>query len=467
MKLQVQSRRMFLQGAGGVLLAIPLLPSLLWKAARVKAQDTTVPVRYVQWATNHGVFESHFWPAAEYTPIEPASASGEAPADIKARALTDIPGRLSMVLSESFDPVRAKMNLIRGLDLMVGPGFHNAGVPTCASWPRQDNLVPAFAHSVDSILATSTKVYPTPVRIPALRMTPGVNPASVWGSFCWTTQAGKPLRLTAYNSPKTAFDEIFADAKQDPKLVEQDATLRLVDQVKDDYRHVSKLSALGSADRELLSSYIDLLADVQRRMTIDVSACRTPQLEEQTDFDVLHKNATDIAVAAMLCGATRVVCYHCYQGSPSQYDESSFHAWCHNDKPRHGELMTYRYGQFSRLLRTMDQVKEANGLTLLDNSLVYAGNELSDPAHGTKHLQNMPVILAGSAGGKLKTDRYIDYSRRLYNNLLISIFHMMGLEPADYERDNIVGFGDYQGKNQQNYAQHLTPDQRRKSLPLL
>jgi hypothetical protein len=467
MKLQVRSRRMFLRGAGGVLLAIPTLPSLLWKAARVKAQDITTPVRYVQWVTNHGVFESHFWPASTYSPSEPASVSGDTLPNVKARSLSDIPERMSAVLSESFDPVRAKMNLIRGLDLMVGPGFHNAGVPTCASWPRQDNLIPAFAHSVDSILETSTKFYPTPVRTPALRLTPGVNPAATWGSFCWTTRAGKPIRLTAYNSPQSALDEVFAGAKQVPRQDAQVATLRMVDQVKDDYRHVSKLSALGSADRDLLSHYIDLLADVQRRMAIDVSTCRTPQLANQTDFDVLHKNAIDIAVAAMLCGATRVVCYHCYQGSPSQYDESSFHAWCHNDKAKHRELMTYRYKQLARMLHTMDQVKEANGKTLLDNSLVYAGNELSDPAHGTRHLQNMPVILAGSAGGKLTTGNYIDYSGRLFNNLLISIFHVLGLEPTDYERGNVIGFGDYQGKNQENYARYLTPEERRKSLPLL
>lgn len=467
MKLDVRSRRMFLQGAGGALLAIPSLPSLLWKAARVKAQDTTTPVRYIQWVTNHGVFESQFWPASMYTPSEPPSASDGTADDVKVRALADIPERLSSVLNESFDPVRGKMNLIRGLDLMVGPGFHNAGVPTCASWPRQDNLTPAFAHSVDSILETSTNFYPTPVRIPALRLTPGVNSASTWGSFCWTTRAGKALKLTAYKAPQAALDEIFADTKRDPKLEAQDATLRLVDQVKDDYRHVSKLSALGADDRDLLSHYIDLLADVQRRTAIDVSTCRTPQLVPQTDFDVLHKNATDIAVAAMLCGATRVVCYHCYQGSPTQYDESSFHAWCHNDKARHRELMTYRYGQFARMLCTMDQVKEANGKTLLDNSLVYAGNELSDPAHGKKHLQNLPVILAGSAGGKLTTGNYIDYSGRLFNNLLVSIFHILGLEPADYERNDVIGFGDYQGKNQGKYERYLTAAERRKSLPLL
>jgi hypothetical protein len=217
----------------------------------------------------------------------------------------------------------------------------------------------------------------------------------------------------------------------------------------------------------LLSNYIDLLADVQRRSGSDISACKTPALAKQTDFDVLHKNATDVAIAAMLCGATRVVAYHCYQGSPTQYDESTFHAWSHNDAAKHGGLMVYRYRQLARMLQVMDQVKLANGNTLLDNTLVYACNELSEPSHGPKHLQNMPVLLAGSAAGKLTTGNYIDYSGRLLNNLLVSIFNVMGLAPEDYQRDDVIGFGDYQGSNMEKYQRYLTTEEKQRPLPLL
>ena len=32
------------------------------------------------------------------------------------------------------------------------------------------------------------------------------------------------------------------------------------------------------------------------------------------------------------------------------------------------------------------------------------------------------------------------------NNLLVTIFNVMGLAPADYERNGVVGFGDYEGQ---------------------
>ena len=101
---------------------------------------------------------------------------------------------------------------MRGLDLMVRKNFHNACVPTCASWPREDNHIPFFAHSVDSILETSTKVYPTPSRVPALRLTPGVNSGYKWGSFSWTTRNGEPFKLPALDTTQTAFEAVFGGA---------------------------------------------------------------------------------------------------------------------------------------------------------------------------------------------------------------------------------------------------------------
>jgi hypothetical protein len=248
----------------------------------------------------------------------------------------------------------------------------------------------------------------------------------------------------------------------------QAAQIRLTDQVLEDYRRVAQSSALSSADKAQLSHYMDLLADVQRRAQIEAPACTAPAQLTQSDFDVLHKNASDIAVAAMLCGATRVVAYNCYQGAANTYDEETFHAWAHNDAAKHGVGMTWRYKQLARLMKTMDQFTDPDGKTLLDNSLVYACNELSEPGHGGKHLQNMPILTGGSAGGRLVTGQYIDFGKRLFNNMLITNFAAMGMtNPAEYERDNRVGFGDYQGKNEATYAAWLSTAERRKPLPYL
>ena len=79
----------------------------------------------------------------------------------------------------------------------------------------------------------------------------------------------------------------------------------------------------------------------------------------------------------------------------------------------------------------------------------------------------MPVITAGSAGGQLVTGQYIDFGGRLLNNLLVTIFRAMGLQPADYERSGVIGFGDYEGLESQRYAAWVTESERRAALPYL
>jgi hypothetical protein len=448
---------MFLRGSGGLLLGIPTLSSLLTRDAR--SQEPAVPVRYVQWITDHGQYVDRFWPAAPTVEVAPG---------VKARKLTEIPGQLSQVLDQSFDPIRAKINLVRGLDLMVSKNFHNACVPTCASWPREDNHIPFFAHSVDSILETSSKIYPAPSRVPALRLTPGVNSGYKWGSFSWTTRNGEPFKLPALDDTQTAFETLFGNTTGSP-LVDPviQARKRLTDQVMEDYRRVHGARSLSAADRQLLDDYMDLLADVQTRMTAEPPKCTPPSQLTGGDFVVLHRNAIDITVAALLCGSTRVVAYHCYQGSATLYDEETFHAWAHDDASKHAPMQNWRYRQFAALVSRMDSITDVNGRPLLENSLVYSGNELSDPGHGGTHLRSMPILTAGSAGGKLVTGEYIDFGARLMNNLLVTIFNVMGLAPADYERNGVVGFGDYEGNDAGKYAPYLSTEARRSPLPYL
>ena len=121
----------------------------------------------------------------------------------------------------------------------------------------------------------------------------------------------------------------------------------------------------------------------------------------------------------------------------------------------------------------MDSVTEANGKTLLDNAFVYANNELSHPGHatneqrvpGSTHLVDMPVITAGSGGGRFVTGQYVDFGVRLLNNMLITIFDAMGLGPDEYERDDRVGFGDYDGLRAGDYATFVSDSERRRVLP--
>jgi hypothetical protein len=85
--------------------------------------------------------------------------------------------------------------------------------------------------------------------------------------------------------------------------------------------------------------------------------------------------------------------------------------------------------QFNYLLEAMKRVPEGNG-TMLDNTLVLWVNELS---RGNAHSHpNMPYLLAGGAGGALRTGRFLKYDKASHNNLLVSCMNMMGVPATTF-----------------------------------
>jgi hypothetical protein len=72
----------------------------------------------------------------------------------------------------------------------------------------------------------------------------------------------------------------------------------------------------------------------------------------------------------------------------------------------------------------MDHVVEGNGKSMLDNSLVVWLNGLGKGNNHTR--DNIPYVLAGSAGGYFPTGRYLTYDNA-HNDLMVSILNAMGL----------------------------------------
>jgi len=121
------------------------------------------------------------------------------------------------------------------------------------------------------------------------------------------------------------------------------------------------------------------------------------------------------------------------------------------------------------LLTNLDGVTEANGLSILDNSLVHVTGQCST-VHNDR---SKPCLLIGSAGGDITTGHMIDYNRYSlgrhphqgdnfddnpssarfghiyhgahYNRSLTTILQALGLRPQDYEDPSINGF--FQGRN--------------------
>ena len=64
--------------------------------------------------------------------------------------------------------------------------------------------------------------------------------------------------------------------------------------------------------------------------------------------------------------------------------------------------------QFSYLIDKMDAIQESDGTTLLDNTIFTYGSGLGDGA--THQYSALPIVVAGSGGGKLITGKHLNLS---------------------------------------------------------
>jgi hypothetical protein len=85
--------------------------------------------------------------------------------------------------------------------------------------------------------------------------------------------------------------------------------------------------------------------------------------------------------------------------------------------------------QFARFLEKLDQAKDADGKSLLYNSMIVYG---SGNADGNRHTHsNLPLILAGAGGGTLKPGRYVKHGSKPATNLFLGMAHRLGVKQLD------------------------------------
>ena len=92
------------------------------------------------------------------------------------------------------------------------------------------------------------------------------------------------------------------------------------------------------------------------------------------------------------------------------------------DKVKEIDLWYARH--FAAFLTKLEQTPDTDGHSLLHNSMIVYG---SGNADGNRHTHsNLPILLAGSAGGRLKTNRYLKAGGVPLTNLFLTMADQMG-----------------------------------------
>lgn len=476
------SRRYFLRGASASL-ALPLLPSIMPFA---EAQAANAPKRYIQIISTYGQLAKEFYPNS--------SNMVQVGSGIAAKDLSSISGNLSNVLGSEWNALRNKMSVVTGLHVFAGSGLHNGCQPTCASGTPEDNYHrgrPVFSYSIDDVLSKSNIVYPN-----AAGMHRHINvcpqDTGQWNNYSWTTINGSKQLLPRSTSTDALLTKIVQfnqpivnEPNANPVDLISQKKLDVVNVVYEDYKKLRDSGKLSSEDKVRLENYMGMVELVQRDLAAasnstppSSNSCTNPQtINEGTDGHLKHKNQANILAMAIACDFTRVASYVIFP----YISRGDMHGYSHNparnggaDGVNQGKAHKEAHIDAANLLKLLDSITDVDGKTLLDNTVVYMGNEYGEiiPSGANSHSsQNHSAIILGG-GGNFELGKFIDYrpgGGYPLNRLLISLFNHMGLSSSDYQRNNVIGFGEYDsGKiSQYNQQAKTTTAERVKPLPYL
>ena len=139
----------------------------------------------------------------------------------------------------------------------------------------------------------------------------------------------------------------------------------------------------------------------------------------------------DLAAGLLACDVTRVMSLQLSRGFSDIVHTwlghtSGHHTMSHDGMVRTTELTgidNWYAKQVAYLLGKLDAVNEGTG-TLLDNTLVVWGRELGNTSH---NMSRVPMIMAGKAGGAMRTGRFLNYDGKEHAQLLVSVAQLMGM----------------------------------------
>lgn len=430
---------MFLEGAGGSMLAIPVLSSLLPREAR--AQAVSRP-KYIQVVSSE---------SAKKESADPNVGVGtyrSLGSDATAAPLSEIitkSGRISAVYGTAFNPFASKMNLITNTICHTANTNHNESIPTTGGGvvkkATEDLRDPVNKFSVDYRLQQVIYGSQTPA-LKAIRMT--LDPKTYLGTFCYDgNRGGMADKVTSIEGLRNRLGLVLNSSSQ---TTTNTSRRDLFSAVLADYQKTANSRQISASDKKLLEAAMQRVAEIRDTSTPTSTSvtCGLPAQSGTNDFFGRHKQAIDILVAALSCGVTDIVAYTILQGEDSVFNRSSIHDAHHRGSGTDMDnFMRWRMKILAYFLQKMESTEMPSGKSLLDESLLYYGTEYATV--GTVHkTQGFTSLLAGGAGGRMITGQHIDAGQAPLGRVLITIMKAFGLSTSQIEGSSgIVGFGEY------------------------
>ena len=422
------SRRRFLRGVAGgavVTAGLPLLDIFLdGKGEALAETGAPLPLRFATWFWGCGMNPERWIPAQDGQGFE-----------------------LSLEL-QALSPVREHLNVLTGFDAIldgVGNIPHHTGVAATLTgiahdveeeWPG-----PTLDTLISAKLGAATRFRSLEVSASGVRSHSYSRP----GASVMNQSEVSPLAFYERLFGAEFVDPDAAPSAPDPRIQLRQSVLSAL------MEDTARLNAsLGSHDRHRLDQYLTSVRELEKRLDFmlsdppDLESCVKPEAPsgEQSGDDVEtvsqnHEIFADLMTMALACDQTRVanLLYSWgLSGLRIAGDNATHHDLTHNEiidpelgyQPSVLPFIESSMTAFSSFVQKLRAVPEGAG-TLLDSCLVMAHSDSSFAQ--THDIRGIPVMTAGSAGGKLKTGRHVRGNGDPITRVGLTMQHLVG-EPV-------------------------------------
>jgi hypothetical protein len=434
-------RRTVLRGAAGITVALPLLDAMLPRHA--SAQAAAVPQRFGVYFSANGMIEKDWTPGGGEKDFTLSTTLASLEAHKQDIVILKGLNNETSYLQEGNPHDLAMAHMLTGMR-MQGSIFGRAGhiLDGTAGGP-----------SIDQALA---KAIGNDTKLRSLELGVESTISDLEPMVTRMSYGGPNDPRTPLDDPKQVFARLFGDSLQTQAELEALRKRRrsVLDAVLGEFTSVN--ATLGYDDKQKLERHAEAIRDIERQLELgnnNNASCVVPSGPPMVDVKVVDctrdgrptkcltgfpdigKAQLDLFVLALACDLTRVASIQWSTAESttvhSQIGISDEHHLMSHDFANKAPLMTkvntWYAGQFAYLLSEMKKIKEGDG-TLLDNTLLFWPNELSQAEVHDR--RNLPYLLAGKAGGKLQTGRYLNYKGDPHNKLYATFLNMFGV-PAE------------------------------------
>jgi hypothetical protein len=429
------SRRTLLRSGLTTLIGLPVLEAMAPSIARAQANGQDPLRRFFAFYLPNGMNMASFTPTTE-------------------GALGVLPSIL-----EPLESVKQHVTIVSGLENRAafsgadGPGDHARGTGTFLSVQRllKSDVDIRNGISVDQVIANHVRSRGfTGLSSLELGCEGGGSTGNCDSGYSCAYSvnvawAGATSPLPKETNPRAVFDRLFAGVDPSASNAEREKERRykqsVLDVVKGD---AARLSArLGSKDKQKLDEHLTGIRELELQLgSTPVTAC-TPGARPagpSADITAYVRAMLDLVVASFACDRTRVATFMLGNGGSGRnfsfigvngaHHELSHHQGDPAKIAQLTQIDRWEMEQLAYVIGRLAAVDDGDGATALDNSLVYCACEIED---GNSHNhRNLPVVVAGRAGGSITSGRHVRAAGRSVADLFLTGMQSMGMTSSSF-----------------------------------